>query len=165
MARKETQKIKSRPGLFGTTIHYDEKGRKIGESSPGLFGATVHTDAKGKTVGKSYGGLFGSTNHYDAKGHRMGRTDSGLFGTSTHRDEKGRQIGKSTPSFWEGTDTKLAIDFHKHKATDPKGRKAVARKQTTHKVSALVHDNVKDERCIDCQNQSCYLEQGVDFQG
>ena len=31
MAKKETQKIKSRPGLFGTTIHYDEKGRKISE--------------------------------------------------------------------------------------------------------------------------------------
>ena len=54
MARKETQKIKSSPGLFGTTIHYDEKGRKIGESRPGLFGATVLTDARGKTVGKSY---------------------------------------------------------------------------------------------------------------
>ena len=48
MARKEMQKIKSRPGLFGTTIHYDEKGRKIGGSRPDLFGATIHTDAKGK---------------------------------------------------------------------------------------------------------------------
>ena len=48
MAKKETQKIKSRPGLFGTTIHYDEKGRKIGESRLGFFGATIHTDAKGK---------------------------------------------------------------------------------------------------------------------
>ena len=50
MARKETAKIKSRPGLFGTIIHYDEKGRKIGESRQGIFGATIHTDAKGKTV-------------------------------------------------------------------------------------------------------------------
>ena len=53
MGKKETQKIKSRPGLFGTTIHYDEMGCKIGESRPGFFGATIHTDAKGKTVGKS----------------------------------------------------------------------------------------------------------------
>lgn len=28
MARKEMQKIKSRPGLFGTTIHYEEKIRR-----------------------------------------------------------------------------------------------------------------------------------------
>ena len=75
MAKKKTQKIKSRPSLFGTTIHYDEKGRKIGESRPGFFGATIHTNAKGKTVGKSYDGFFGSTDHYDVKGHNVGRTD------------------------------------------------------------------------------------------
>lgn len=26
-----SKKITSRTGLFGTTVHYDEKGRKIGE--------------------------------------------------------------------------------------------------------------------------------------
>ena len=30
MARKEMQKIKSRPGLFGTTIHCNAKRYKIG---------------------------------------------------------------------------------------------------------------------------------------
>lgn len=33
-------KITSRPGWFGTTEHFDSKGRKIGESRPGLFGST-----------------------------------------------------------------------------------------------------------------------------
>ena len=42
------KKVTSRPGLFGSTIHYDERGRKIGESRPGFFGDTVHYDAKGK---------------------------------------------------------------------------------------------------------------------
>jgi hypothetical protein len=32
-------------------------------------------------------------------------------------------------------------------------------------VSTLVHDNMEDKCCVDCQNHSCYLEQGVDFQG
>ena len=45
MAKKE---ITSRPGLFGTTNHYDSRGRKVGESRPGLFGTVNHYDAKGK---------------------------------------------------------------------------------------------------------------------
>ena len=66
MTRKPTIKINSRPGLFGTTVHYDEKGRKIGESRPGLFGDTAHYDANGKKVGTSGDGFFGDRNHYDA---------------------------------------------------------------------------------------------------
>lgn len=45
MAKKE---ISSRPGLFGTTNHYDSNGKKIGESRPGLFGTTNHYDSKGR---------------------------------------------------------------------------------------------------------------------
>ena len=32
------KKITSRSGFFGTLNHYDEKGKKIGESRPGWFG-------------------------------------------------------------------------------------------------------------------------------
>lgn len=32
------KKVTSRPGLFGSTIHCDERGCKIGESRPGFFG-------------------------------------------------------------------------------------------------------------------------------
>lgn len=35
-----SKKITSRTGLFGTTVHYDEKGRKIGESRPVSLAAT-----------------------------------------------------------------------------------------------------------------------------
>mgnify|MGYP000528407368 FL=1 len=39
------KKITSRPGFFGGMVHYDEHGRKIGESRPGLFGDTrTHLD-------------------------------------------------------------------------------------------------------------------------
>lgn len=48
-----SKKITSRTGLFGTTVHYDEKGRKIGESRQGFFGGEVHYDAKGRKVGES----------------------------------------------------------------------------------------------------------------
>ena len=47
MAKKE---ITSRPGMFGTTNHYDSRGRKVGESRPGLFGTTNHYDANGKKI-------------------------------------------------------------------------------------------------------------------
>lgn len=107
MAKKPTTKIKSRPGLFGTTVHYDERGRKIGESRPGLFGDTVHYDAKGKKMGSSRSGFLGSTNHYDDNGHKVGSSDPGLFGSSKHRDEMGRQVGKSNPSFWGGMNSEF----------------------------------------------------------
>ena len=29
----------SRPGLFGTMNHYDNRGHKVGHSRPGLFGS------------------------------------------------------------------------------------------------------------------------------
>ena len=39
------KKITSRPGFFGGMVHYDEHGRRIGESRPGLFGDTrTHLD-------------------------------------------------------------------------------------------------------------------------
>ena len=71
MAKKE---ITSRPGLFGTTNHYDSKGRKIGESRPGMFGTTNHYDANGRKIGSSSPGLFGSTSHRDANGRQVGST-------------------------------------------------------------------------------------------
>ena len=52
------KKIVSKPGLFGTTVHYDERGKVVGKSSPGMFGSTVHYDANGKIVGKSSPGFL-----------------------------------------------------------------------------------------------------------
>ena len=41
------KKIKSRPGLFGSTVHYNEKGHKIGTSYKGAF-KSDHYDANSK---------------------------------------------------------------------------------------------------------------------
>ena len=73
MAKKE---ITSRPGLFGTTNHYDSKGRKVGYSQQGAFGSTAHYDARGCKVGSSQSGAF-RTDHYSAKY----KTTSGFFGS------------------------------------------------------------------------------------
>lgn len=32
----------SRKGLFGDIIHYDNNGKKVGESRPGLFGGCTN---------------------------------------------------------------------------------------------------------------------------
>ena len=32
------KKITSRPGLFGSTVHYDEKGHRVGRTTKGGFG-------------------------------------------------------------------------------------------------------------------------------
>ena len=44
----------SRPGLFGTMNHYDNRGHKVGHSRPGLFG---------------------SVNTYDNNGHKTSHSD------------------------------------------------------------------------------------------
>ena len=68
------EKITSRPGWFGTTVHYDSSGRMVGKSCPGLFGSTIHYDKNGRRVGSSHPGIFGSKTHYDSKGRRVGWT-------------------------------------------------------------------------------------------
>ncbi|MGM9579024.1 MAG: hypothetical protein ACI3VS_06515 [Evtepia sp.] len=86
------KKITSRPGLFGSTVHYDENGKKIGTSYSGAF-KTDHYDANGHRVGSSYNGSF-CNDHYDAKGHSAGRTYKGSF-VSDHYDKNGHKTGSS----------------------------------------------------------------------
>ena len=97
MARRNNNKVTSRPGLFGTTNHYDSRGKKIGESRPGLFGVTNHYDARGKKIGSSQKGAFGRSVHYDSKGHKAGTSYSSIFGTD-HYDAKGRSAGHTNRS-------------------------------------------------------------------
>ena len=81
------KKVTGRPGLFGTTNHYDANGKKIGSSSPGMFASQVHYDAKGRKTGSTYGScssLFGA-DHYDSRGHKVGDSHSGWLG-STHSE-------------------------------------------------------------------------------
>ena len=58
--------ITSRPSIFGWTNHYDEHGKKIGESRPSIFGGVNHYDASGKKVGHSYPGIISDEVHYHA---------------------------------------------------------------------------------------------------
>ena len=88
------QKITSRPGLFGSINHYDQKGHKIGSSRQGIFGSTIHYDAKGHKVGSSWNSPTRS-DHYDAQGHRAGKSYHGSF-SSTHYDTGGHRVGKTT---------------------------------------------------------------------
>ena len=94
MKNNNNSKVSSRPGLFGTVNHYNEKGEKIGESRPGFFGVTNHYDANGRKTGSSMKGAFGWSLHYDAKGNRSGTSYEGFFGTS-HYDNKGNHIGNT----------------------------------------------------------------------
>lgn len=32
----------SKPGMFGSTVHYDERDHEVGHSNPGLFGNWRH---------------------------------------------------------------------------------------------------------------------------
>lgn len=73
-------KIKSVPGLFGTTKYYDEHGKYLGYSQEGLFGSTNHYDASGRNVGYSMDALLGGKNHYARSGEKVGYTVDGLFG-------------------------------------------------------------------------------------
>lgn len=77
-------KIKSVPGLFGTTKHYDEHGRYLGYSQPGLFGSTNHYDASGRNVGYSQDALLGGQNHYARGGEKIGYTVDTILGESHH---------------------------------------------------------------------------------
>ena len=67
-----SKKIHSVHGLFGTTIHYDENGNKVGKSVQGFFGGENHYDADGNCVGSSAPGIFADQIHYDANGNKVG---------------------------------------------------------------------------------------------
>ena len=87
------KRITSRPGLFGTTRHYDESGRLVGTSRPGLFGTTNHYDADGRHAASSRPGLFSETVTHDTRNNRYISSTPGLFGTN-HRSN-GRKIGET----------------------------------------------------------------------
>ena len=89
-------KMTSRPGLFGETNYYDERGRKVGESRPGLFGGTNYYDESGRKVGNSSPGLFGGNTFYNDNGHKAGSSYTGLFGGTTYYDEHGHKVAEST---------------------------------------------------------------------
>lgn len=97
--------IRSSPGLFGTTNHYDEHGRLIGYSQPGLFGTTNHYNADGSKAGYSLDNLFGGQNHYHPGGEKAGYTAPGLFADQLF-DGHGAHVGATREGLF-GTTTRL----------------------------------------------------------
>ena len=98
------KKIVSKPGLFGTVTHYDERGRKIGSSVKGSF-ITDHYNAKGHKVGRSLSGNF-KTDHYGANGQRLGSSYQGGI-ESHHYSRTGQKIGVTCKGFGHSYETTI----------------------------------------------------------
>ena len=105
MGRKS---IKSRPGLFGYTNYYDEKGRCVGKSRPGAFGTTVYFDKKGRLVGKSRKGFLAKEVYHDVDFKRQITTYDGIIGESHY--ENGVPIGHTRPGFFGSEYTTLETE-------------------------------------------------------
>lgn len=100
--------IKSKPGLFGVTYHYED-GKYIGKSRPALFGnRKIHYDAYGKQIGTSRHGILADEVHFDTAGKRYISSYPGLSG-EMHMSS-GRPVGKSVPSIIEGSYTSINND-------------------------------------------------------
>lgn len=139
MAKKNNNKVTSRPGLFGTTNHYDSKGKKIGESRPGFFGSTNHYDVKGKKIGSSQKGAFGRSVHYDNKGYKTGTSYSSVFGTD-HYDAKGRSAGHTNRSGF-GTRQSSFGDNGNFTMVDRDDRRSYQHAQENHRYQENTYQN------------------------
>ena len=95
-----SKKPYSRTNIWGDIEHFDENGKKIGESRKSIFeGEYVNYDAKGNKTGTSREQLFGvGYNHYDNHGRKTGSSDENFFGGYTNRDANGRVTGSSDRS-------------------------------------------------------------------
>jgi hypothetical protein len=99
------QRIKSRPGLFGTIYYYDENGNPIGQSRPGLLeGTRVYTDQNGRYVGKSRPGYLAKEVFTDAK-HNYITSYEGLFGDVHFKN--GVPVGHTKPGLFDSAYTTL----------------------------------------------------------
>ena len=111
----------SEMGFFGNVIHYDENGRKTGESWPGLLDDMVHYDANGNKTGTSSPGLFGGVNHYDEHYNRTGTSYTGFTGETQHYDAKGQRVGTSytglTGSDLHSSDDVAGMDSYDYSRT------------------------------------------------
>ena len=100
--------IKSKPGLFGITYHY-ENGKYIGKSRPALFAdRKIHYDTDGKQIGTSRHGILADEVHFDKTDERYISSYPGLSG-KIHMSN-GRLVGKSVPGIISGSYTSLNND-------------------------------------------------------
>ena len=145
-----SKKITSRPGLFGTTNHYDSTGKKVGYSRPGAFGTTVHYDADGNRSGRSTPGVFASAVHYDEEGHRIGATYEGPFGQHHYDSDEGYVGSTHDGAFQSKVSCLDDVQYYTHVKTDD-GR-----------VRYCVNEDVYDED--DWCEEVMYSEASVDRQ-
>lgn len=110
------KKVYSKPGLFGKTILYNDKGQVIGSGTPISSKTTVYTDTSGNYMGKSYSGSGSSSNLVGADGS-VAKGRSGYPGGVTKyvgKDEKPVSSGSGSTetetaksgglfSFWRKT--------------------------------------------------------------
>lgn len=102
------QRIKSRPGLFGTVYYYDEDGNPIGKSRPGLFeGTRVYTDQNGRYAGKSRDGFLAKKVFTYADHNYITSYDS-LCGEVHFKN--GVPIGHTRPGFFDSAYTTLETE-------------------------------------------------------
>lgn len=114
MARR---RIKSRPGLFGMTYYYDEKGTPIGKSRPGLLeGTRVYTDLQGNYVGKSRPGILAKEVYMDAEQNQI-TSYEGLLGDVHYQN--GVPIGHTSPGFFDSAYTTLEENEEISQEEDP----------------------------------------------
>lgn len=110
------KKVYSKPGLFGKTILYNDKGQVIGSGTPMSSGTTVYTDTSGNYMGKSYSGSGSSSNLVSSDGS-VAKGRGGYPGGVTKyvgKDEKPESTGSGSTetesakpaglfSFWRKT--------------------------------------------------------------
>ena len=103
------RKIISKPGVLGTTIHYNENNEIIGKSIAGAFGGgvLVHYDAAGKCLGKTHITPTGNMLHYASVGELIGKSMKGPLDSLHHYDTAGNRIGSSKPGPFGSTHTQL----------------------------------------------------------
>lgn len=100
--------IKSKPGLFGITYHYED-GKYIGKSRPALFGdRRIHYDAGGKQIGTSRHGILADEVHFDKTNERYISSYPGLSG-KIHMSN-GRPVAKSVSGIISGSYTSINND-------------------------------------------------------
>lgn len=93
--------MKSYTNRHGRTVHYDDRGQKIGESYQSASGRQVtHYDGEGRRTGRSYGDPNRRLTHYDGDGNRTGTSYTASPGRMRHYDAAGNHTADTWKSFF-----------------------------------------------------------------
>lgn len=76
----------------GIITHYDDYGRKFGQSNPGIFGDYTNYDKNGKRIGNSSPGLLGGYTTTSKDGNSYAQTDGCYIATCVYEDYNCPQV-------------------------------------------------------------------------